>query len=435
MPVKLLVTRAAEAGEPNAYVFDQERISVGRGSDNDLTLPDEQRVVSKRHAEIRREAGACQLVDLGSKNFTYLNSARLTSGQPRALQEGDVFKIGAFEIEFLPVEAPEAAREGDAQEPDKTVFAADFSNPFDEPAAALVEALREIAAAYEREAPARRRDALQEALRHDLDGFDEAGAHEAAAAVFDLLGVDGAGPPERAASERAVPAPQEASALQEVPAAQEAPAVEEVPAPVSSRDLEDEPVAAAPLHGAPLHSAPLQGDGFREDQLLSVLLPAVARMARIPWRFRHEFIGQTIVQSSEAAPLYEGRAEALRAYLLDPSLPEEAVEERFAFLQEALDKLVLHQMALLDGYRASVQTGARRLLDTLDPATKEEALAEEKKLYALLPMLSGGVVVRQLKEAHGELQGEDWAVAERRVFRPAFIKAYLARMTSAPEPH
>jgi len=29
------------------------------------------------------------------------------------------------------------------------------------------------------------------------------------------------------------------------------------------------------------------------------------------------------------------------------------------------------------------------------------------------------------------LRQEDWAVVERRIFRPAFIKAYLARMTAA----
>jgi hypothetical protein len=43
--------------------------------------------------------------------------------------------------------------------------------------------------------------------------------------------------------------------------------------------------------------------------------------------------------------------------------------------------------------------------------------------------LRAKVVLDRVKEIHGELGGEDWSVAERRAFRPAFIKAYLARMT------
>ena len=200
MPLKLRVTNeAADDVSPAEYFFEQDRVTIGRASANDLTLPDEKRIVSSQHAEIRQENGTYQLVDLGSKNFTYLRNTRLPANEPHALQAGDVFRMGDFEVQVEPVAAaPEPAA-------DETVFAADFRNPFAEPAEQLTDALQRIIDAYEEEAPQRRADALDDAFRQAGD----LGAHEAVQAVAKRLGVEAAAPSGRPEpSAPAQPAPE-----------------------------------------------------------------------------------------------------------------------------------------------------------------------------------------------------------------------------------
>ncbi len=81
-------------------VFDQGEVTIGRASSNDVTLQDPQRVVSSRHAEIRRKANACVLVDVGSTNGTSMNEQQLVPQREYPLQEGDRIVIGDFTILF-----------------------------------------------------------------------------------------------------------------------------------------------------------------------------------------------------------------------------------------------------------------------------------------------------------------------------------------------
>ena len=164
------------------------------------------------------------------------------------------------------------------------------------------------------------------------------------------------------------------------------------------------------------------------DRLLDVLVEAVSKLVAIPWRFRHEFIGQTIVQSDDSAFLYEKAPPELKAYLTDARVGPQEREARLGALAESADAVVVHQLAMLDGYKASVQQGAKRLLDAVDPAPVEEEVEASSPMYKV-PQLRAAAVLERVKETHRELGGEDWSVAERRAFRPAFIKAYLARMT------
>jgi pSer/pThr/pTyr-binding forkhead associated (FHA) protein len=98
---KLLVDYAATPGKHRALTFAQDRVSIGRGQANDVKLTNPLRLVSRRHAEIRRQAGACWIVDLGSKNATWLNGRRLEADRPYLLQHGDRFLVGDFRIEFV----------------------------------------------------------------------------------------------------------------------------------------------------------------------------------------------------------------------------------------------------------------------------------------------------------------------------------------------
>ena len=64
-------------------------LRIGRALDNDLVLDDPS--VSGHHAQLHTAAGAARLVDLGSRNGTFVNERRITAA---ALSEGDVVGFG-----------------------------------------------------------------------------------------------------------------------------------------------------------------------------------------------------------------------------------------------------------------------------------------------------------------------------------------------------
>ena len=159
-------------------------------------------------------------------------------------------------------------------------------------------------------------------------------------------------------------------------------------------------------------------------------MASIARIIRIPWQFRHEFIGQTIMQSSDTMFLYEGDPDALKAHLLDPSIEDEERAKRLELVSDAAESMVAHQVAMLNGYKASVMDGAEELMDRLDPEAIKEDVVGESAVYKYLPVLAAPAVLERLKAKLYEMKAGDWSVAEQRVFRPTFIKAYLARMTA-----
>lgn len=76
---------------------DRDSLGIGRAQGLDWTLPDPSRLMSGRHCEIRRTAGAYLLYDL-STNGTFIDGStnRLTS--PHALQDGERLLVGAYVI-------------------------------------------------------------------------------------------------------------------------------------------------------------------------------------------------------------------------------------------------------------------------------------------------------------------------------------------------
>jgi hypothetical protein len=73
-----------------AVPITEDRMTLGRGTDVDLRVDDAG--VSRRHAELRRDAdGTVSVVDLASTNGTFVNDARV--GQ-QALVDGDTIRVG-----------------------------------------------------------------------------------------------------------------------------------------------------------------------------------------------------------------------------------------------------------------------------------------------------------------------------------------------------
>jgi adenylate cyclase len=70
---------------------------VGRGDDNNFVLPD--RWISRNHAMVQlMETGDFYLIDLGSRNGSFVNGRRVTV--PVTLKNGDGITFGQTELEF-----------------------------------------------------------------------------------------------------------------------------------------------------------------------------------------------------------------------------------------------------------------------------------------------------------------------------------------------
>src|SRR5215470_1627702 len=82
--------------------LNQSEVAIGKGPQNDIILADA--LVSSAHAVIRFEDGVYKIIDLGSRNGTLVNDARL-GAEPRAIQHGDLIKMGHCALTFRLKEA------------------------------------------------------------------------------------------------------------------------------------------------------------------------------------------------------------------------------------------------------------------------------------------------------------------------------------------
>ena len=401
MPVKLCVVNEEDEGDsPSDYLFEEDRVTIGRAEENDLTIPDPKRVVSSEHAMVTCEGNTYQLIDRGSKNFTYVGNQRITAQEPYELSDGDTFRIGDFRLEFRVIE-----QDSDPlRHRGETVFDHDFSNPFEDPVQQLQVALTALADAYDREPAQRRDEALKDAFRGMAgDLADRDGVRE----VVDML--------ETQQSDATDPTGRDTSSVSYSSASR----------PESS--------PSRPAHTENKHRSferPVRAPNPVADSVIEALSEAIAEVVPIPWRFRHEFIGQTIMQAPETQFLHQGNGQSIKAHLMDPSISKEEREDRLDLVMEAAESVGVHQVAMLNGYKASVMDGGENLLEILDPDTHERDVRDQNILFEYVPMLASPAVLERLRTKWQELHQGDSAVAEQRIFRPAFTKAYLARMTA-----
>jgi len=177
MPIKLQVVKEDDDGEPADYLFEQDRITIGRGSNNDLTLPDQK--VSSEHAEIRNDGGTYLLVDRDSKNKTFVDGRRVGEAEPYPLDSGDVFRVGDFKVEFAPLFMPSSETTAYAEENEN-------ANPFERHTRQLAAALEGLAETYKFARPEERDASFAAAVEEHLDA--DVAAEEGVQRVLAALG-------------------------------------------------------------------------------------------------------------------------------------------------------------------------------------------------------------------------------------------------------
>jgi len=80
-----------------------KRLNVGRVSDNELSLNDSS--VSKIHAAlVMNQQGTLLVADTGSTNGTFINGRRISYGESRPIEDGDVVGFGDIEVRFKKLE-------------------------------------------------------------------------------------------------------------------------------------------------------------------------------------------------------------------------------------------------------------------------------------------------------------------------------------------
>ncbi|MGY8788715.1 MAG: type VI secretion system-associated FHA domain protein TagH [Pseudomonadales bacterium] len=85
-------------GNGDPVMVQGTSLTIGRGSENELVLPDPNRELSKRHCAIENNNGNVMILDF-STNGTFLNYGKLALGlTPTPLNNGDIISIGPYEI-------------------------------------------------------------------------------------------------------------------------------------------------------------------------------------------------------------------------------------------------------------------------------------------------------------------------------------------------
>lgn len=90
----LLVKHGPNAG--STFLIEGDVTRAGRNPESDVFLDDV--TVSRKHAEIRREADGFFIYDLGSLNGTYVNRERVDATK---LASHDEVQIGKFKLVFF----------------------------------------------------------------------------------------------------------------------------------------------------------------------------------------------------------------------------------------------------------------------------------------------------------------------------------------------
>ena len=101
-PAALLVV----GGELNGTLYDLRDVenTLGRNADN--TIPLELQGISRYHFKVSfNDSSQAFVEDMGSKNGTFLNNNKLDAKSP--LSKGDIIKIGAVALKFIPAGDPE----------------------------------------------------------------------------------------------------------------------------------------------------------------------------------------------------------------------------------------------------------------------------------------------------------------------------------------
>ena len=96
---RLVVLSSPALDEGDVVALDAHPLTVGRGRNNDIALPEDD-YASSRHARFEPRRDGVYVEDIGSTNGTFVNGIRVT--RERKLTPGDVVRIGETDLRYEP---------------------------------------------------------------------------------------------------------------------------------------------------------------------------------------------------------------------------------------------------------------------------------------------------------------------------------------------
>lgn len=361
---------AAPEGVAPQFRVEGDGAVIGRSKNCDWNLPDANNIISSRHAEIRRDETGYVLKDI-STNGTFLNGAGERMTGEHRLAEGDVIRIGHYEI----VASIEAAAPAPPPEPEPAAA------PPAEPERTIVQPGPTQAAAEA--APAGAEDRIPENVTVMWDS------------LADINKVDWA-----------------RGGLGQTEAA--APIAGEVQTP---DQIVDAFLAAAALSENDVARSPelIQKAGSLLRRLVSGLVVMVEARARAKAQMGAEATG---LQLEGNNPIKFARSpEQALARLLSP--PEPGFMEADRAVEDAYLDLQSHQVATL----RAIPGALRATLDRFSPGAIRRRAEQGGILSKILPALQDAALWRNYEREYVKVKNEsDEAFME--VFSKEFRKAY-----------
>jgi hypothetical protein len=95
----LIVLASPALREDTERTLDSSPVTIGRSSDNDLSLERDE-FASSHHARVEPRRDGVWIEDVGSTNGTFVNGVKLS--RPRKLSPGDVIRVGETDLRFEP---------------------------------------------------------------------------------------------------------------------------------------------------------------------------------------------------------------------------------------------------------------------------------------------------------------------------------------------
>lgn len=378
MPVKLKVSKPSPPPWHHDYEYDQDLITIGRGVKNDLQLEGINSVVSREHAKILRKAESYVLLDLKSTNTTVLNGEKLKPNVEYELHSGDRIQICDYEIEFLLEKKKLEEEPLTAPSPPPPPPPPQRPNPFLQDFMELSKILDRVNLAYELDESPGKNEDMHEALQKTLK---ESRAKKAGGILGGYLGGD-----------RSMPT-----------------------VSVLGKDTSDLEILS---------------NYDRVRKLIDTMLEFLTKLIQARVKFRQEFLNETIIKSKSFS-LDSCTPDELKGFLFDARLSPEDGQKRIEALAVVLEELLLHQLSLLEGYKAGVNEGTKRFLDRMSPARLNEQLAEKKIRLGVvdipvksIPILKLSKLIQIYADVYRELTAEDQSVIEERYFRPSYKRSY-----------
>lgn len=398
--MKLLITlrKTSDNSFNRKFEFTKYPVKLGREVDNDLVLEDPRKVVSRSHAKIIDTEGLLQLVDLGSANFTYLNGNQLFPNDENALKTGDIIRIGDYELDItLEQVQVESAPQWDDQ---KTMI---FSNPFVDEVQKISDSILKLSEKYFYDESPLKSEALRMSIMQGLDGLLANDVNKVLSEYFASKFLD--------------------QSFSSAVKSESSPKIitEEKP-PVKPNTQ----TSVSETSGKPQVDYSFSSY-FSES--VDVLLDTVTKLIQGYLQFRQEFFGVTIYQTIPTGSLKE-----IKEYLFNPDLSAEEQKKRISLIKEETQKLLTHQIGILEGYRTSATEGSQSLLQSLDPDIIErETLSKQSSpMDNLIPNAKKVKVLEAIKTNYKKYISDPYHL-EKKYFRPPFIKGYQKRISAKNE--